>query len=72
MVWSALQHIYYIVKKYHSAVSCGDEIFVHLPFSLWHGWTTVLVILSLFQAFGVDAITHPAGVWTKIFVFLAL
>jgi len=60
------------VKKYHSSVTAGDELFVHLPFSLWHGWTTVLVILSLFQAFGVDAHTHPAGVWTKIFVFLAL
>lgn len=45
---------------------------MHLPFSLYHGWTTVLVVLALFEAFGVDARTHPAGVWTEICVFLAL
>jgi hypothetical protein len=45
---------------------------VHLPFSLYHGWTTVLVVLCLFEAFGVNALKQPAGIWTKIFVFLAL
>jgi hypothetical protein len=66
------QHIYYIVKKYHSAQSYADELFVHLPFSLYHGWTTVLVVLTAFQAFGVNAHSHHAGVWTKVFVFLSL
>jgi hypothetical protein len=66
------QHIYYLVKKYHIADTWGDEIFVHLPFSLYHGWTTVLVVLTAFEAFGVNALTHTAGVWTKVFVFLAL
>ncbi|KAL4065293.1 hypothetical protein V8B97DRAFT_1952018 [Scleroderma yunnanense] len=71
LVSSTVTHIYYVVKKYHASTTCGDEIFVHLPFSLYHGWTTVLVIISIFQAFGVDARTHPAGVWTDIFVFIA-
>ncbi|CAK5281355.1 unnamed protein product [Mycena citricolor] len=71
-VSSATTHIYYIVKKYHVAENLGDEIFVHLPFSLYHGWTTVLVIITAFQAFGVNAAVKSAGVWTKIFVFLAL
>lgn len=66
------QHIYYIVKKYHSAQSYADELFIHLPFSLYHGWTTVLVVLTAFQAFGVNAHSHHAGVWTKVFVFLSL
>jgi hypothetical protein len=52
--------------------SPADEVLVHLPFSLYHGWTTVLVVLSLFEAFGVNALTTPAGIWTKIFVFIAL
>jgi len=69
---SAVSHIYYIVKKNHSAESTGDELFVHLPFSMWHGWTTVLVLLTAFEAFGVDATKHHAGIWTKVFVFLAL
>lgn len=31
-----------------------------------------MVILTAFEAFGVNAIEKPAGVWTKVFVFLAL
>lgn len=33
--------------------------------------TIVLVVLTLFEAFGVNAHTHKAGIWTKIAVFLA-
>ncbi|PAV14616.1 membrane permease [Pyrrhoderma noxium] len=72
LVSSTVTHIYFIVKKNHASTSWPDELFIHLPFSLYHGWTTVLVILSLFEAFGVNAITHRPGVWTKVFVFLAL
>ncbi|KAF8995445.1 hypothetical protein BDQ17DRAFT_1392212 [Cyathus striatus] len=71
-VSSAVTHIYYIVKKHHSPQATADELFVHLPFSLYHGWTTVLVVLTAFEAFGVNALEHGAGVWTKVFVFLAL
>ncbi|KAJ8076970.1 hypothetical protein AAF712_000539 [Marasmius tenuissimus] len=71
-VSSAVTHIYYIVKKHHSSQSTADEVFIHLPFSLWHGWTTVLVVLTAFEAFGVNALDKPAGVWTKVFVFLGL
>lgn len=53
-------------------MNTADEIFVHLPFSLWHGWTTVVVVLTAFEAFGINALTEPAGVWTKVSVFLAL
>jgi hypothetical protein len=60
------------VKKFHNSQSLPDELFIHLPFSLWHGWTTVLVFLTAFAAFGVDATTHPPHIWTKVFVFLAL
>jgi hypothetical protein len=70
LVSSTVTHIYYIVKKYHSAQDTADELFIHLPFSLYHGWTTVLVVLSAFQAFGVSR-AHHSGIWTKVFVFLA-
>jgi len=43
-----------------------------MPFSLMYGWTTYLGYLVLFEAFGVDATTERAGVWTKVFVFLSL
>ena len=60
------------MKKYHEPASIPDEIFVHLPFSLYHGWTTLLVVLTAFEAFGVDATATRAGIWTKVFVFLGL
>ncbi|KAF9648406.1 hypothetical protein BDM02DRAFT_3115441 [Thelephora ganbajun] len=72
LIASSVSEIYYIVKKKHSPESISDELFVHLPFSMWHGWTTVLIFLTAFEAFGVDATKQPAGIWTKVFVFLAL
>jgi len=71
-VSSTVTHIYYVVKKHHAPQSIWDELFVHLPFSLYHGWTTVLIVISLFEAFGVNALKTSAGVWTKVFVFIAL
>jgi len=71
-VASAVSQIYYIVKKHHTPESIADELFIHLPFSLYHGWTLVLVFLTAFEAFGVDSATHHAGIWTKVFVFLSL
>lgn len=71
-VSSAVTHIYYVVKKHHTPQSLADELFVHLPFSLYHGWTTVLIVITAFEAFGVNAAEHKAGLWTKAFVFLAL
>jgi hypothetical protein len=72
LVSTTVSNIYYIVKKHHSSESLGDELFVHLPFSMWHGWTIVIVFLTAFETFGVDATKYPAGVWTKVFVFLSL
>jgi len=71
-VSASVTHIYYVVRQHHSPQSTADEIFIHLPFSLYHGWTTVLVILSMFEAFGLDAAKTAPGVWTGVFVFLAL
>jgi len=72
LVSSVVTHMYYLVKKHHAGENINDELWIHLPFSLYHGWTTVLVILTAFEAFGVNSQTHRAGVWTKVFVFLAL
>jgi len=69
---SAVSNIYYVVKKDHSSESAGVELLVHLPFSMWHGWTTILILLTTFEVFGVGAVKHHPGVWTKVFVFLAL
>lgn len=47
------------------------SVWVYLPFSLYHAWTTVLLVVALFEAFGTNVET-PAGVFTKMFVFLGL
>ena len=65
------QQIYQEVKVTALRNFC-DEVFLHLPFSLYHGWVVGLVFLSGFEAFGVDALTEPAGPWTKAFVFSSL
>jgi hypothetical protein len=53
-----------------------DELFIHLSFSLWHGWTTVLLFVSAFAAFGVDTDHErhwlPPDTTTKVLVILAL
>ncbi|KAG8964059.1 hypothetical protein FRC03_002265 [Tulasnella sp. 419] len=71
-VSSAVSTIYYIVKKNHAGENLNDELWIHLPFSLWHGWTTVLIFVTGFEAFGRNAYHHHPGVWTKVFVFLSL
>jgi hypothetical protein len=49
LVSATVSQIYYIVKKNHSSRdSLGEEAFVHLPFSLWHG-CTFLKLVSQFQ-----------------------
>ena len=56
--------------RFHKAETYVDKIFIHLPFSLYHGWSIFLVFLSAFDALGVNALIDGAGIWTKVFVCL--
>jgi hypothetical protein len=69
--WLSPQKIYKIVKMSVVRNIC-DELFLHLPFSLYHGWAVCLVFSAAFEAFGVNALIEPARTWTKAFVFLSL
>ncbi|KAG2146132.1 uncharacterized protein EDB93DRAFT_1251094 [Suillus bovinus] len=68
---SIVSKIYRDVKLSAVCNVC-DELFLHLPFSLYYGWTTCLIFTTAFAAFGVDAEIEPARFWTKVFVFLSL
>lgn len=69
--WMMNVRLYFVCSA--PGYSCSRFlVWIHLPFSLYHGWTTVLVILTAFEAFGVDASTHPPRIFTKVFVFLGL
>lgn len=71
LVSAVVTNIYVITRVGHSEKALGDELFAVLPFSLYHAWALVLVVLSGFEAFGRE-IHHHAGVGTHVFVFLAL
>ncbi|TDL17794.1 hypothetical protein BD410DRAFT_793967 [Rickenella mellea] len=70
LVSSTVTHIYYIVKRHHASESINDKLWIHLPFSLYHAWTTVLVLLTAFEAFGVDAAKYQDHFYTHVTVIL--
>jgi hypothetical protein len=67
-----VSHIYRDLKVSHAPRSWVDAVLVHTPFSLYHGFVVVLLVVSAFNAFGVNANRHHAGVITKILVFIGL
>jgi len=75
LVSATVSQIYYTIKSSESTRSetFWDEILVHTPFSLWHAWALVLVVISGFAAFGRSVHSHNGhtGAWTKAFVFFA-
>jgi len=48
---SSISTAYYSLTAHYGPKSIGDTLFVHLPFSLWHAWSIVLVIISAFSLF---------------------
>ncbi|KAF9948969.1 hypothetical protein BGZ65_007679, partial [Modicella reniformis] len=44
----AVSHIYIRLKQQDSAETLLDVIFLHLPFSLYHAWIFVLVLINIF------------------------
>ncbi|KAG7575418.1 hypothetical protein FFLO_00237 [Filobasidium floriforme] len=75
LVSATVSQIYYTIESSESRgqETIADELLVHTPFSLWHGWSLVLVVLSGFEAFGRSVHSHGGhtGAWTKVFVFFA-
>ena len=65
-------NIEWTIEKYYPPQTVADELFVHLPFSVWDAWVFIICILTAFEAFGVDATEHQDGIGTKICVFLVL
>jgi len=60
-------HTNYIVKRRYRLeheLDLKDELFIHLPFSLYHGWTVFILAVNTFAAFSPISIT--AGLASKI------
>jgi len=71
-VASTVSTIYYSLRAHHKPDGVLDAIFVHLPFSLWHAWSIVTVLISAFAAFthGIGNSHHP-GLAVKILVIVS-
>jgi len=67
---SAISTVYWSLRS-HPPSETSTTVFVHLPWSLWHAWSVVLVLVSGFAAFG-RSTHHHAGVWTDMFVCAGL
>ncbi|TNY22930.1 hypothetical protein DMC30DRAFT_348099, partial [Rhodotorula diobovata] len=57
---SSISTAYYSLTAHYGPKSIGDTLFVHLPFSLWHAWSIVLVIISAFSLFTHSHRNHPS------------
>ena len=67
-----VSHLYGTLRTDTEPESLADTVLVYLPFSLYHGFVVVVFFVAAFAAFGVDSHEHPAGVVTKVLVFLTL
>ncbi|GAA5935068.1 hypothetical protein JCM3775_004691 [Rhodotorula graminis] len=67
---SVISTAYYSLTAHYGAQTIGDVLFVHLPFSLWHAWSIVLVFISGFALFTHSHRNHPSTI-SVIFVVAA-
>lgn len=59
---SVISTAYYSLTAHYGAQTIGDVLFVHLPFSLWHAWSIVLVFISGFALFTHSHRHHPSTI----------
>lgn len=71
LIAGVVSHIYRTIKVSYKSKNILDYAFVHVPFSLYHGFVVVLVVVTAFTTFGVNAHTHAPKIFTKAFVFAA-
>ncbi|KAF7722589.1 hypothetical protein EC973_002942 [Apophysomyces ossiformis] len=68
---SSVTFVFYNLEKNYPTGSWYDKIFVHAPFSLWHGWIVFSAVINLFQAFTTVSEEGPS-VFQRILVILGI
>ncbi|GAA5799611.1 hypothetical protein EDC94DRAFT_597963 [Helicostylum pulchrum] len=63
--------VFYKLTKDYPSNGWADKLFVHAPFSLWHGWIVFSAVVNLFQAFTSVKESGPS-IWIRILVILAI
>ncbi|GAA6025495.1 hypothetical protein JCM11491_002839 [Sporobolomyces phaffii] len=69
---STVSTVYYTLGAHYPPKGLGDVLFVHLPFSLWHAWSIVTLLISAFALFTHGGHHSHPSVLTRILVCLAL
>lgn len=59
------------LEKNYPANSWWDRLFIHAPFSLWHGWIVFSAVIGFFQAFTSVHEDGP-GFWSRLFVIIGM
>lgn len=68
-----VSYVYFTIKNRYPADSFWETLWIHAPFSLYHGWIFVLTIIGVFVAFSPEKVDdEQPNVLTKIFVVLGL
>ncbi|KAF9209401.1 hypothetical protein BGZ49_004706 [Haplosporangium sp. Z 27] len=47
----AVSYIYFRLKDEHAPETISEAVFLHLPFSLYHAWIFVLLVINIFAVF---------------------
>ncbi|KAF8310626.1 hypothetical protein DL93DRAFT_2230105 [Clavulina sp. PMI_390] len=71
LVISAVSPHYHLVTEDCASESIRNDLFIHISFSLYHDWTTVLVLITAFEPIGVDAATRKTSIGTNMFTSFA-
>ncbi|KAI8373830.1 hypothetical protein BD560DRAFT_393710 [Blakeslea trispora] len=68
---TSVSFVFYRLEKEYPTNSWWDKLFVHAPFSLWHGWIVFSVVVNFFQAF-TSVKKHGPTTLIRILVILAI
>lgn len=54
-VGSQVSYVYHTVRSKYPAQGINDTLWIHAPFSLYHAWIVVIVVINTFAAFTQEA-----------------
>ncbi|CAG8710133.1 5197_t:CDS:2 [Cetraspora pellucida] len=66
-------YVYWILKLKYPPQKLDEQLWIHIPFYLYHAWINVIFLLSAFAAFSPEKLTdQEPSLFTKVLVFLGL
>jgi len=74
---SSVSFVFYNLEKNHPSQNIFDKLFIHAPFSLWHGWIVFIAVITTFATLtkvetDMNDVVLPPSVTQIIFAELGL